>query len=101
MKDRHILFSSRRMQLESAEIIFKSDPKPFFKNIARRRDVDSNGYIYIVSHTTSQTVQIEHNGIAVQIDWRRLPNIIKNYIKAAFLFIPCLIFDTKLNKLFL
>ncbi|MCI6215483.1 MAG: hypothetical protein MR659_00115 [Mollicutes bacterium] len=77
MKGRHILFSSRRMYPESAEIIFKSDPKAFFRNIAHRRDVDPNGYIDIVLHGTSQTVQIEHNGIAVQIDWRRLANIIK------------------------
>ena len=35
----------------------------YFKNIARRTDVDANGIYDVVAHGAPNKIQIEHNGV--------------------------------------
>ncbi|MGN1076643.1 MAG: hypothetical protein ACI4QP_06755 [Candidatus Enteromonas sp.] len=77
MKGRSSLFSSKQKPV-SADLIFNSQPESLFKYIAHRNDVDPNGYVDIVAHGTSQTIQIEHEGHSLEINWRALASLIKH-----------------------
>ena len=49
----------------------------YFKNIARRTDIDANGIYDVVAHGASNRIQIEHNGINMYIDSRTLAHLLK------------------------
>lgn len=77
MKGKSSLFSSKKRPA-SGDVSFRSGPVEFFDYIERRKDIDPNGYIDIVAHGTSHSIQIKHNGRDIDIGWRELANLIKH-----------------------
>lgn len=49
----------------------------YFKNIAKRSDVDANGIYDVVAHGLPDKIQIEHNGVNMLIDSRTLAHLLK------------------------
>ncbi len=50
----------------------------FSKNIAKRADVDANGYYDVVAHGTPNGIQITHNGKEMIVDSRTAAKLIQN-----------------------
>ena len=42
----------------------------FSKFIKRRKDIDTNGFYDIIAHGSPTTIQIQHNGVTIDIDHR-------------------------------
>ena len=49
----------------------------FVSRISRRTDVDPNGYFDIVSHGTSNSIQITHNGEHILVDHKVAARLIQ------------------------
>ncbi len=49
----------------------------YFRNIARRNDIDANGIYDVVAHGLPSKIQIEHNGVNMLIDSRTLAHLLK------------------------
>ena len=50
----------------------------FLEYIARRKDIDINGYYDVIARGTSTYIQIENKGETHSIDWRVTAKIIRN-----------------------
>lgn len=48
----------------------------FSKFIKKRRDIDVNGFYDVIAHGTTRTIQIQHNGISVEITHRTAVRLI-------------------------
>ncbi len=42
----------------------------FSKFIKKRKDIDVNGFYDVIAHGTTKTIQIQHNGVPVDITHR-------------------------------
>ncbi|MBQ7501240.1 hypothetical protein IJT93_00795 [bacterium] len=49
----------------------------FSKFIRKRKDIDRNGFYDVIAHGTSTTIEIQNNGISIEIDHRMASKIFK------------------------
>ena len=49
----------------------------FSVRIARRKDIDPQGFYDVIAHGTEKTIQVEHNGETVEITHRAFVQLIK------------------------
>ncbi len=61
----------------SGDASFMGERELFLRNVRNRKDVDPNGKFDLIAHGTSKTVEIEHNGLKIQINSRTAAKIIK------------------------
>ena len=61
----------------AGDAVYTSSPYEFFLYIARRKDVDKDGIIDIVSHGKPYTIKLNHNGNEIELDARVMARIIK------------------------
>lgn len=56
---------------------YMSSNDNFSKYIRKRKDIDKNGFYDVIAHGSTSTIQIQHNGIAIEIDHRMASKIFK------------------------
>ena len=64
----------------------------FSKYIKNRKDIDSNGFYDIIAHGSPTTIQIQHNGVTIDIDHRVAAKLFsqdKNYHGGAIRLLSC------------
>ena len=50
----------------------------FSKFIKKRKDIDVNGFYDVIAHGTTKTIQIQHNGVMVDITHRTAARLFAN-----------------------
>ena len=59
--------------------VYYMDPDDnFSKFIKKRKDIDVNGFYDIIAHGTTKTIQIQHNGVPVDITHRTAARLFAN-----------------------
>ena len=64
----------------------------FSKFIKRRKDIDTNGFYDIIAHGSPTTIQIQHNGVTIDIDHRTAAKLFlrdKKYHGGAIRLLSC------------
>lgn len=64
-----------RLAAGSAKLMNPTDD--FNEYIAKRKDIDSNGYYDVIAHGTPLSIEIYHNGENIEINHRTLSKILK------------------------
>lgn len=78
MKANSGYFTGTRGRPYSGDAKLMGEKEPFLKYIARRKDIDVNGYYDVIAHGSSTYVQIENAGKIHDVNWRITAKIIKN-----------------------
>ena len=58
-------------------IDFMDNDDLFSKYIAKRKDIDQNGFFDIIAHGTSESIQITHNGKHINVNHRVIAKLLK------------------------
>lgn len=76
MKGNSPLFSPKN-SVALGDIMFPSGEKEFFQNVAKRKDVDPNGFLDIAAHGSQREITVNVNGKNIKINWRFLAQMIR------------------------
>ena len=62
----------------AGDAVLRSEPEKYFRNIARRSDIDQNGMYDVVAHGGEAIIQITHDGQCLEINSRTAARMIES-----------------------